>query len=163
VALHGSAVIAPGGALIFLGHGGAGKSTICQLLAGHFPKLSDDAVYLAGQGDGEWYVTNADQRAFAGPLREGELDGREWTVLRAVVRIFQSPTTRLVPVTPLAACRHLTDAAFEIGWQKLRRDDPREVFSTVAQVARSYPGWELRFGLGPETAEMVAEVFGGKE
>ena len=107
VALHGSAVIAPGGVLLFLGHGGAGKSTICQLLAGHFPKLSDDAVYLAGQGDGEWCVTNADQRAFAGPLREGELEGREWTVLRAVVRIFQSPTTRLVPVTSLAACRHI--------------------------------------------------------
>lgn len=116
----------PAGALLFLDHTEAGKSTLPQLLADHFPPLADNAIYLIRQEDGAWHVADGSRRAFVGPLTlrlcsgqaEGEMDEREWTPLWAVVRIFQSPTTRLMPITPLVACRHLTDAVFEIDWHE---------------------------------------------
>ena len=55
--LHASSVVMPGGALLFLGRSGAGKSTMCQLLSQSFPVLADDFVFVNRNAEGTWYVT----------------------------------------------------------------------------------------------------------
>ena len=54
--LHSSAVVTPGGALVFIGHSGAGKSTSALMFqeAGH-PVLSDDLNILCRR-NGRWEV-----------------------------------------------------------------------------------------------------------
>ncbi|MBN1315677.1 MAG: hypothetical protein JXA42_09425 [Anaerolineales bacterium] len=166
IALHASAVQTPKGALLFMGHAGAGKSTIAHLLAGRFPVLSDDAVYLAHQS-GKFLVTNADRRAFdefilPSPPSEdlsGSGTNSEWVQLLAVIRIFQAPSIRLVQISDISTCRHLADAAFEIVWQQRGVEQVRQIFSTVAQIARTCPGWELSFTKAIETIELVAAHF----
>jgi energy-coupling factor transporter ATP-binding protein EcfA2 len=157
--LHSSAVVTPGGALLFLGHASAGKSTICRLLAERFPPLADDAVYLTRQEDGAWYVADGTRRAFAGPLEEDELAGLDGVPLRAILRLFQAPTPRLAPLGQLETCRYLTDALFEIGWPKQKVETARGMFAAVAQVARSYPGWQLYFSVDHTTSGLVFRTF----
>ena len=160
LALHASAASTAQGVLLFLGPGGVGKSTMCELLAERFPKVADDAVYLIRQEEGTWRVADGSQLVFGGPLREEELAGMRGEPLRAIVRLFQETPARLMPVTQRQACRHLTDAAFEIGWQKRNHlNTVRRIFATVAQVARSYPGWELHTGRDRGTADLVLRAF----
>jgi energy-coupling factor transporter ATP-binding protein EcfA2 len=157
--LHASAVVTPGGALLFLGHPGAGKSTICQLLAERFPPLADDAVYLMRQEYGAWHVADGTPWAFGGPLKEGELAGLEGVPLRAILRLFQDPMPRLMPIVPRETCCHLTDALFEVVWQQ-RGDlaSKRGWFAAVAEVARQYPGLRLYFTLDQKTSELVSSL-----
>lgn len=160
VALHGSAVVTPGGALLFLGHAGAGKSTICHVLAGQFPALADDAVYLIRQEDGSWHVADGSRRAFAGPLKEGELAGLDGVPLRAILRLFQAATPRLAPIGQRETCRYLTDGLFEIRWQKgSDAETARGMFSAVAHVARRYPGWQLYLSGDHRTSDLVFRTF----
>jgi len=84
----------------------------------------------------------------------------DWMPLQAVLRIFQAPTTRLVPIAAQETCRHLADAAFEIRWQNRRTEVVGQAFSAVAHVARHYPGWELYFHLQPEMGRIMEKVFG---
>jgi energy-coupling factor transporter ATP-binding protein EcfA2 len=162
IALHASAVETPGGALIFLGHAGAGKSTICRLLAGGFPPLADDAVYLfrPGEGNGGWRVADGSGRAFAGPLSEQKQAGLEGPPLRAILRLYQASASRLERIGPRQTCRHLTDALFEIAWPvRAAAGTKRGMFCTVAQVARQHPGWRLRFREDDGTSELVCSTF----
>lgn len=162
IALHASAVVTPAGALIFLGYAGSGKSTICRLLAGRFMPLADDAVYLVsdGPGAGVWQVADGSRRAFGGPLAEAELVGLDTIPLLAVLRLHHASETRLIPIRPRQICRHLTDAVFEITWQqRLGAEEVRGIFSTAAQIARSYPGWSLHFTLDEATPATVFRQF----
>jgi len=156
LALHASAIVTPCGAVLFLGHAGAGKSTICQLLSKRFPPLADDVVYLIRQEDGTWHVADGSRRAFGGPLQAGELAELEGVPLRAILRLFQDSASRVAPITSREACRHLTDALFEVVWQR-RYDlaNKRAWFALVADIARRYSGSRLYFTLDEEPFELV--------
>ena len=60
--LHASAVVVGGGALLFLGHSTAGKSTIARMLGQIQPVLADDSVYAARGADGWWRVVDGSFR-----------------------------------------------------------------------------------------------------
>ena len=67
VFLHASAVIVDGGAVLFLGHSTAGKSTISRLLGAVCPVLADDTVFAWRTEGGEWRVADGKFR-FEQPL-----------------------------------------------------------------------------------------------
>lgn len=167
IALHTSAVQTPGGALLFLGHAGAGKSTISRLLSGRYPIISDDSVYLTQQGE-KWVVAHADYSAFFEDLLpqppfltlQNSTDRLDWFPLLAIIRIFQAQSAQIVSVNDMSTCKHLADAAFEIPWQQQSVERVRLIFSTVAQIARMYPGWELSFTMDDETVKVVSAHFG---
>ena len=101
-----------------------------------------------------------DRRAFAGPVGQKEVNSMTWIPLRAVIRVFQAPETRLIAISPRECCHHLADAIFEIRWQARLTEAICGMFSAVAQLARNYPGWELYFTLEPETETILGKTFG---
>ena len=161
MALHASAVVTPGGALLFLGHAGTGKSTVCGLLACHYQPLADDAVFLFRGGDDDWLVADGSRSAFGLPdVEEKERARTSGVALRAVFRLRQESQPRVVPIEPRDTCRHLTDGLFEIKRQQ-RGDlaDKRAWFADLAGIARRYPGAELHFALDPEETCRVVEEY----
>jgi energy-coupling factor transporter ATP-binding protein EcfA2 len=153
--LHASAVSVNGGALIFLGPSGVGKSTICQLLAGFAQPLADDITHLVPQGRGRWTVVDASDRS--GLLSESEAMARKRIPLQATFRLYQASQPRLERVEPLESCRHLTAALFENRiWAQYETWEEKAVFSELAAIARSVPGYRFYFDQSPKTIEMIA-------
>ena len=160
-ALHASAATTPEGALLFLGHGGAGKSTVVGQLAGWYPTLADDAVWLFRDGNGAWRVADASITAFARPPTLDEVEAKSPGVaLRAVFRLFHADEPRIVPLDLQQTCRYLADALFEVVPQRresaLRK---REWFAGIADLARRYPGAELYFNLDARRAWSALQAY----
>jgi hypothetical protein len=158
--LHASAVIANEGALVFLGPSETGKSTMRELLSERFQSLADDAIYLIPQDDGTWHAANADDGwAFRGPLPEKRAVALSSVPLRAVFRLYQSPTPHLEPIENIETSRHLMQAFFEVGrHRKLDVEDKKLALASLAAAARSVPGYRLRFNLSPQTVELVTST-----
>ncbi|MGD9780945.1 MAG: hypothetical protein AB7V14_02195 [Kiritimatiellia bacterium] len=174
--LHASAVVVGGGAVLFLGHSTAGKSTIARLLGTTFPVLADDAVFASKGADGAWRVVDGGFRFGKGWnlagwqefVRKRSAAG-EGIPLRGCLRIYKAETARIDPLEPLELARCLMDAAMEIDLQRkvgrsikgmppgpqalepVRRKR-RQWFGWVAEIARGCPGWNLWFSKDfPET------------
>jgi len=157
--LHASAVRAPRGALIFLGPSGTGKSTICELLQGRAAPLANDTVYLLRRSGGGWGVADGGRRALDGPLTEDEARSVQSVPLQAIVRLYQSRRSACERLAPLALCRYLTDALFEVPWQReygvaLKR----ALFADLAQVARDVPGYAFCFDCSPTGLELLGST-----
>ena len=155
--LHASSVVVEGGALLFLGHSTAGKSTIARLLGEAHPVLADDAVFVSRRPEGRWWVVD-------GGFRFGEGDFADWQTrirrqideksvpLRGCLRIHQATENRIAPMEPVELARHLTDAAMEIDLQrKFGRIGGLSKAESVAwdEVLRMRRHW---FGLAAEIA-----------
>ena len=154
--IHASAVRTGKGALLFLGPSGTGKSTICQLLSDRAPQLANDAVYLLHREDGRWGAADGGRRAYDGPLTAEEIATLRTVPLRAVLRLFQGAMVYLQPIGKLETCRYLTDALFEIGWQRdYDVTTKRELFSRLAAVSRSVSGYEFHFDRSPRTLDTL--------
>lgn len=181
--LHASAVIVDGGALLFLGHSTAGKSTIARLLGEAYPVLADDSVFAARGEDGRWGVVD-------GGFRFGEGDFADWqkrirrqidlnsVPLRGCLRIHKAPELRMGPMNPAELARHLMDAAMEIdlqrkygrisgssemepsAWEEVLQMR-RRWFGLVAEIARTCPGRHLWFSRSSKIAELSAMLKNG--
>jgi len=163
-AVHASAVQTDGGALIFLGPSGAGKSTICELLSGYAPQIAADVVYLVPGPDGRWGVADGGRRAYEGPLSAEEATALRAIPLRAIFRLFQAPTSRLRPLGGLETCRYLTDALFEVAWQRdYDLASKKGLFAHLAAVCRTAPGYELYFDLSLAVGQLLAVALQRKE
>jgi hypothetical protein len=160
LAIHASAVRVGDGGLIFLGPSGTGKSAICRLLEGKAAKLANDVIYVAQREDGGWYVADGGRRAYERPLSAEEAAMVLWVPLRAIVRLFQGSPPYLKRIDQLEACRYLTDALFEMAWQRdYGVGTKKELFADLAYVCRLTPGYEFRFDLSQDTIEILAEEF----
>jgi len=127
-------------------------------LNSYMQPLSVDAVYLVPQVDGGWHVACGDRRVHE------EIKLASWeeaaalpsAPLRATVRLYQAREPRLESADALQTCRYLTDAFFEIPWQ---RDEPlvvkRRAFANLASVARLFPGYTFDFDRSARTLEMI--------
>ena len=151
--IHAASVLVPTGALLLLGHSGAGKSTLCRLLSRQYPIVADDLTALTRQHNGTWLVASIEQLA--------RRDASGSVPLHAVVRIFQSETTKLASIPPRETCRHLLDALFEImGEEREELPRIRTWFRYAGEVSRNYDGWQLEFRLGSDVIESIREEFG---
>lgn len=184
--LHASAVVVDGGAVLFLGHSTAGKSTIARKLGAVLPVLADDAVFVAPGANGIW-------RGVDGGMRFGHGSSpAEWMAavrqnvqasgavpLRGFFRIHQAKSIRTERMPPIALGRYLMDAAMEIDVQRkygLKPDkinlEPiawesvmkkrREWFRHTAHLARTCPGWHLWFAVattGNELGHCLRQCF----
>ena len=163
--LHASAVVVGGGALLFLGHSTAGKSTIARMLGQVQPVLADDSVYAARGADGTWRVVDGSFRYgrdevpdFREKIRR-RAAGPGAVRLQGCLRIHKAPAVKVEPLAPLDLARALMDAAMEIDLQRKAgspkegespapervRQMRRQWFQWVAEIARETPGWNLWF------------------
>lgn len=156
--MHASAARTEKGAMVFLGPSGTGKSTICQLLSPHAPTIALDAVYLVPRVGEGWAVARGDRRAHQGPLSREEASGLRTVPLRAIFRLFQGSAPRLKRMNEVKTCQYLTDALFEMAWQRDYDITAKKVaFADLAAICRSVPGYEFRFSLSPRTLEVLDE------
>lgn len=167
--LHASAVVAEGGACLFLGHSTAGKSTIAGKLGSIYPVLADDSVFAAPAAAGDWRVVDGGFRFGRGwgldewqaAVRRQFQEGQGVPV-RKCFRIHQAAAMRMEPMPPVELGKHLMDAAMEIDVQrkfgKQSSGNPserlawhqisvqrRRWFHQAADLARTCPGWHLWF------------------
>ena len=174
--LHASAVAVPDGAVLFLGHSTAGKSTIARKLGSVLPMLADDSVFAGPDAAGVWRVVDGGFRFGRGwgleewlaDVRRQLQEGRGVPV-RKCFRIHQAAVAQTEPMPPIELGRHLMDAAMEIDVQrkfgKKSSGNPAEQpawheitaqrrrwFHQVAELARRCPGWHLWFA--KETAPL---------
>ena len=177
--LHASSVVLEDGALLFLGHSTAGKSTLAGLLGKICPVLADDSVFAFRDAQGLWRVVD-------GSFRFGHDDVADWpeTVrrraaegrsvpLRGCWRIHKAREARVEPLAPLELARCLMDAAMEIDLQRKFGRPPsgggggaqaftsmrqmrRQWFHWVADIARSCPGGNLWFAKNSSATELHA-------
>jgi len=184
--LHASAVIVDGGAVLFLGHSTAGKSTIARLLGAVCPVLADDTVFAWRTEQGEWRVADGKFRFDSCPLparRSAQREGgtpvpRPSFPLRSCVRIHKGLALRheLLPPAETAGC--LMDAVMEVDAQRtcgrLNPKQPasakaaiaevrtmrRTWFHLVADIARACPGQRLWFPRDADPRKVVKVISG---
>ena len=152
IILHAVAVSAPKGAILLLGHTGAGKTTLSRLLAERFPTLIDDNVYVAkNRINKKWYVTDVKY------LHAGKGD---YMPLLAAIRTFQAPQAKLISISSRELCKYLLDAIFETEMSKnYTLDRQRAWFAYSAEIARNYKGWRLSANLLQETPQLIWDYF----
>ncbi len=160
--LHASAVMLDGGAILFLGHSTAGKSTMARLLSPICPILADDTVLVQRNDSGQWLVTDGKIRFSASTTTKAR--PRHLTIpLHACIRIHKGPTLTCEPLPPLALAQCLMDAVMEVDVQrKCGRLGPKNAaaapaaiaaaramrghwFHLAAEIARICPGRHLWF------------------
>lgn len=159
--LHAAAVAKDGGAWLFLGPPRAGKSTLCQLLQGYTSLLAEDKVFLIPPGNGGWTVADASAYSIDVLPSEGNLALSRGIPLRAVFRIYQSSEPSLKRISPLETCSLLTEAFFELFWQKkFSTEVQRYAFASLANIARSVPGYQVFFDRSPQAIDLFRNEFG---
>jgi len=162
--LHASAVVAPGGTLVFLGTNGAGKSTIRRLLTPSFRPLADDVVYLIPAHDGSWSVADAGYPQPLRPLSEGKAAKLRGVPLQAMFTLVKGGDVRLERLNALSACRQLMNGLFEIVRQNAFAPDVRrKSFADVAAIARRYPAYQLVFDLSGSVVDLMVHYFGADQ
>lgn len=154
--IHAVAVETASGAILFLGHSGAGKSTMASKVFDYWPTIADDIVCLAQSAVNQmWYVADG---------KKINISRTRFFPLFSLIRIFQSSNADIKSLTPLETCRHLTDSIFEIEiMKKVNRNIQRECFKITADVARRYTGWQLLATLDKETQLILIENFKSKK
>ncbi len=166
--LHASSVLVEGGALLFLGHSTAGKSTISKLLEKTNPILADDSVFASRNkhgfwqvADGRFYFEDGDICCCEAAVRRRSADGSSFRLL-GCMRIHKAGHVKVTSLAPFETARYLIDAVMEVDVQRKfgRLDDKigeiktsvslvrqlrRHWFYLAADIARSCPGWHLWF------------------
>lgn len=136
--LHACGVVDGGGALLFCGRSGAGKSTTARLWRRHRPRatlLSDDRIILRARGDAF--------RAHGTPWHgDGGFASPGAAPLRGLFFLRHAPRNRAVRVSPSEAAARLFTRSFPPPWDA---DAIGRVLETCVRVASSVPAYELRF------------------
>ncbi len=156
ILLHSAAVKTDKGALLFLGHSKAGKSTICSLLSERYETIGDDMVHVEYRRDLGWVagplVSYMDQRdAARGKARaQGAMTV---TPIYAIMRIYQNPHVGATPIPQSKLCFHLTNAIVEGVGQSVSHSvfSALRWFKVVAKMGKEIPGWHLQFPKNHET------------
>ena len=169
--LHASAVVVEGGAILFLGHSTAGKSTLTRLLNPIYPVLADDAVFATRDSRGVWRVVEGGFRFEDGDVQTRiqaihlQVQQGKGVPLRACFRLRKADKVKLEPVSQSTLARFLSDAAMEIDVQRKAGKVENgfisgnlmlrsQWFHWAADIARKYPGWNLYFAVTSRESEL---------
>lgn len=123
--------------------------------------LSDDAVYIFFREDrAQWYVTNADCKAFERPTVAQQVAKFGAYPLQAILRLYRAAEPGLEEVDVLMTCRYLIDAYFEINFHTpLTLQEKQADFKTLALIARAIQGEEFYFDLSQRTRTLIEQKF----
>jgi hypothetical protein len=146
---HSSGMIINGQGLLFVGHSGAGKSTMTKLLQGEGEILCDDRVILR-----RWPVGFK----VHGSWSHGEIPivSNASAPLRAILLLEQASHNRLIPIRergetvrrlPFFIIKPLVTADW---WQK--------TLDLVGQIAREVPVYRLQFDKSGQVVNLVNEL-----
>lgn len=181
--LHASAVVVDGGAMLFLGHSTAGKSTISRLLGNIHPILADDSVFAFQDARGVWRVVDGGFRReidiFAAweEVIHRRPRGDDGVRLLGCFRIHKAEEVRVETLTAMEVARYLMDAVMEIDLQRKFGRPPKGILSRsydavcvrlmrrhwfvqVAEIARICPGWNLWFPKDSGLSDLHSTVAG---
>lgn len=142
--VHSAGVVRDGEALLFVGHSGAGKTTVSRMsLDCGATVLSDDLnALLPSRADNP--VLEA--LPFTGDLGGGVSAGARFP-LRAVMRLEKSPAESLVPLSRAEAVATLLACSPFVNADPHRRGD---LLANLAALAAGLPAYALRFTLSGE-------------
>lgn len=138
VAIHSSAVVAGGRAVLFLGESGTGKSTHTRLWCRHIPGaelLNDDSPLVRVGADGSVAVHGS---PWSGKTPCHRSDSYP---LAGIVRLSQAPHNRIVRLGTLAALGALQPSCPpELNYDEALAD---AIYSTLGGILRTTPVWHL--------------------
>mgnify|MGYP000092698544 CR=1 FL=1 len=155
ILLHAAAIETQGGAAIFLGPSGIGKSTLCAHVENYTSILADDKIYLIPR-NGHWVVADATTQSFLDPLRSRKVAGLCGLPLCAIFRLYQATVSSIEPLQPQETCRYLTHSFFEIFWHKDWSIEAKAaMFSALARVALAIPGYRFRTTLSQDLSKLL--------
>lgn len=155
---HASAVVWNGKGFIFLGPSGTGKSTVCSILSGLTDRVADDRIYLIPSAIG-WHIASADEYSIAEDLSEADVIRLRTIPLSGIFRLRRAAKPQIVPVEPLQTCKDLFYSYYELppnGWCPV--SSTGAVFSQLASVARSIPGYVFCFNLSSIALRVFDEM-----
>jgi hypothetical protein len=153
VDLHASAAAFEGGAYLFMGHSGAGKTTISEIaIAEGATVLSDDRT-IVGVRDG---VPIAWGTPWHG---SGRRSSSRTAPIAGIFLLVQAAEERVVR---LGAARAYKEMFVRLIHQRLSREETESALATLERLVAVAPVWELHFRpvpaafrLAVETARMV--------
>jgi hypothetical protein len=154
--LHGAAVVHNASGYLFLGQGGAGKSTAAALSASIGASiLSDDLVFCINIGGGRYELAAA-----PGPASRFTMTPQLHPQLRGIFHLIQDTQDRLIPLSSIAIA-HAIFRSFE--WsQWVDHLSPLMVstaFHTACDIARQVTGFELYFRKSPDFWKLIDGQF----
>jgi len=141
---HAAGVLYRDSACLFVGHSGAGKSTVCRLSAGlNHRSIHEDHVVVYPDADGGYKVTNRNLSQPPVPLR-------------ALFFLNQDKTDYLVPLPERRAAKGLVESCFDIARLLLHGPLLQATFRISADIARRIPAYELHFRKSARFWEKIA-------
>ncbi|HVR96950.1 MAG TPA: hypothetical protein VMW27_10065 [Thermoanaerobaculia bacterium] len=141
VVVHSAGLVRNGGAFLFLGRSGAGKTTVSRLGLVHGATvLSDDLNALQPAADGS-DSAELEKLPFTGDLGESGAPAARYP-LRALFRLEKSEEDRLIPLSRAEAVACLLACSPFLNVDPYRRDD---LIANLLHLLA--PGFALRFSL----------------
>jgi hypothetical protein len=154
--LHSAAVANNRNGFLFLGEGGAGKSTVSSLSASIGASvLSDDLAFVVRRGNGRYELAAAPglgSRYTTNPLLRPQLKG--------IFRLVKDTHDDILPISQIATA-HFIFRSFEWSYW-IDHLSPKVLslaYQTACDIARSIPGYELHFRKSPNFWTLIDEKF----
>jgi len=150
--LHACSVEIGGRAIVFMGHSGAGKSTMAEIAEGAGASvLSDDRTILAVDERG---IVQAHGTPWHGSYRRGRLASLP---LAGIFLLVQAPRNEVVEMTPLSAISEIFVRTIQ---PTVLASEVALVVSTAELVAGLVPVRKLLFRPEPEAFRLASEMAG---
>ena len=165
ISLHASTIIRRGFGFLFLGHSGAGKSTVAMLSQTLARVLNDEKVFLTPEDDHYLLsrIPNLDETDFSAEdnvmVRNQSHDGSK-IYLSGIFVLKQDTVSFLRPLPELAVAHALMNGFFELPRIfTLSHQEMLYALQILSQVARDIPAYELHFRKSPEFWKLIDEQF----
>ena len=152
VNLHASTAVLDGRSALFMGHSGAGKTTIAELAHSlGAPILSDDRTIIGMRDGTPW--------SWGTPWHgSGRFTSSRSAPVGGIFLLVQAPEERLVPIAPARAWKEMF---IRLIHQKLSETEVTDAFAVLDRLSASVPMWELHFRPVPEAIDTVRAALGG--